>query len=63
MAGCPVKEGEGTPTFLCHGDFPGCGFYGFRFAEMLKTAGPVHLLHSLLDDQTGVDSLENMVSL
>jgi thioesterase domain-containing protein len=61
--GCVVKEGEGTPTFLCHGDFLGWGFYGFRFAEMLKTAGSVHLLHSLLDDQTGVDSIEKMVSL
>ncbi len=61
--GCVVKEGEGTPTFLCHGDFLGWGFYGFRFAGMLKTAGPVHLLHSLLDDQTGVDSIEKMVSL
>jgi acyl-CoA synthetase (AMP-forming)/AMP-acid ligase II/thioesterase domain-containing protein len=61
--GCAVKEGEGTPTFLCHGDFLGWGFYGFRFAEMLKTAGSVHLLHSLLDDQTGVDSIEKMVSL
>ena len=61
--GCLVKEGEGTPTFLCHGDFLGWGFYGFRFAEMLKTAGSVHLLHSLLDDQTGVDSIEKMVSL
>jgi acyl-CoA synthetase (AMP-forming)/AMP-acid ligase II/thioesterase domain-containing protein len=61
--GCAVKEGEGTPTFLCHGDFLGWGFYGFRFAEMLRTAGPVHLLHSLLDDRTGVDSIEKMVSL
>ena len=61
--GCAVKEGEGTPTFLCHGDFLGWGFYGFRLAEMLKTAGPVHLLHSLLDDRTGVDSIEKMVSL
>jgi thioesterase domain-containing protein len=61
--GCVVKEGEGTPTFLCHGDFLGWGFYGFRFAEMLRTDGPVHLLHSLLDDRTGVDSIEKMVSL
>ena len=61
--GCAVKEGEGTPIFLCHGDFLGWGFYGFRFAEMLKTAGPVHLLHSLLDDGTGVDSIEKMVAL
>jgi acyl-CoA synthetase (AMP-forming)/AMP-acid ligase II/thioesterase domain-containing protein len=61
--GCAVKEGEGTPTFLCHGDFLGWGFYGFRLAEMLRTAGPVHLLHSLLDDRTGVDSIEKMVSL
>jgi acyl-CoA synthetase (AMP-forming)/AMP-acid ligase II/thioesterase domain-containing protein len=61
--GCAVKGGEGTPTFLCHGDFLGWGFYGFRFAEMLRTAGPVHLLHSLLDDRTGVDSIRKMVTL
>jgi thioesterase domain-containing protein len=61
--GCAAKEGDGTPLFLCHGDFFGRGLYGFRLAEMLETDGPVHLLHSVLDDQTGVDSIEKMVSL
>jgi acyl-CoA synthetase (AMP-forming)/AMP-acid ligase II/thioesterase domain-containing protein len=61
--GCAVRDGEGTPFFLCHGDFLGWGFYGFRLVELLRTGGPVHLLHSILDGQTGVDSIEKMVSL
>ena len=57
-----AKEGGGAPLFLCHGDFDGWGLYGFRLARLLKREGPIHLLHSLLDDRRGIVSLEAMVS-
>ncbi|MBS0522362.1 MAG: AMP-binding protein [Proteobacteria bacterium] len=61
--GCVARDGDGIPLFLCHGDPFGRGLYGFRLAEMLETDGPVHLLHSFLEDRTGIDSIERMVSL
>jgi acyl carrier protein len=57
-----VKSGQGTPLFLCHGDFCGWGFYAFRLSEMLKGDGPVYLLHSLLDGTSGLESIEDMTS-
>jgi acyl-CoA synthetase (AMP-forming)/AMP-acid ligase II/thioesterase domain-containing protein/acyl carrier protein len=57
-----VKPGLGTPLFLCHGDFCGWGFYGFRLSEMLKDDGPVYLLHSLLDGSKGIETIEDMTS-
>jgi thioesterase domain-containing protein len=57
-----VKPGLGTPLFLCHGDFCGWGFYGFRLSEMLKGDGPVYLLHSLLDGSKGIETIEDMTS-
>ncbi len=56
-----VKAGEGMPLFLCHGDFCGWGFYGFRLAELLKGSGPVYLLHSMLDAAEGIETIEEMV--
>jgi acyl-CoA synthetase (AMP-forming)/AMP-acid ligase II/acyl carrier protein len=55
-----VKSGEGTPLFLCHGDLSGWGFYGVRLAELLKGDGPVYLLHSILDDAKGIETIEEM---
>lgn len=57
-----VRGGEGTPLFLCHGDFCGWGFYGFRLGEMLEGNGPVYLLHSLLDGAKGIETIEDMAS-
>lgn len=57
-----VRGGEGTPLFLCHGDFCGWGFYGFRLSEMLEGNGPVYLLHSLLDAAKGIETIEDMAS-
>ena len=56
-----VKPGQGTPLFLCHGDFCGWGFYAFRLAELLKGDGPVYLLHSLLDSTREMETIEDMV--
>jgi oxalate---CoA ligase len=55
-----VKSGQGTPLFLCHGDFCGWGFYAFRLAELLQGDGPVYLLHSVLDSTMGIDTIEEM---
>jgi acyl-CoA synthetase (AMP-forming)/AMP-acid ligase II/thioesterase domain-containing protein/acyl carrier protein len=55
-----VKSGQGTPLFLCHGDFGGWGFYAFRLSEKLKGDGPVYLLHSLLDTPEGIETIEEM---
>ena len=57
-----VRAGEGTPLFLCHGDFCGWGFYGFRLSEMLEGRGPVYLLHSLLDGAKGIETIEDLAS-
>jgi len=57
-----VRGGAGTPLFLCHGDFCGWGFYGFRLGEMLEGDGPVYLLHSLLDAAKGIETIEDMAS-
>src|SRR6266550_786501 len=56
-----VKSGRGTPLLLCHGDFCGWGFYGFRLAELLKDSGPVYLLHSVLDPAAGSETIEETV--
>ena len=56
-----VKSGQGAPLFLCHGDFCGWGFYGFRLARLLKGDGPVYLLHSVLDSAAGIETIEEMV--
>ncbi len=55
-----VKDGTGSPLFLCHGDFDGWGFYAFRLAELLNYPGPVFLIHSNLDETTGIDTIEEM---
>ncbi len=57
-----VRAGSGTPLFLCHGDFCGWGFYGFRLGELMKIDGPVYLLHSLLDHEPGVETIEDMAA-
>lgn len=55
-----VKDGRGTPLFLCHGDFDGWGLYARRLVELLRHDGPVYLLHSNLDNDAGVTSVEEM---
>ena len=55
-----VKDGAGSPLFLCHGDFDGWGFYAFRLAELLKYPGPIFLIHSNLDEAAGIDTIEEM---
>lgn len=57
-----VKEGPGTPLFICHGDFTSGGFYAFGLTELLKHDGPVYLLHSILDEAKGIVTVEEMVS-
>ena len=57
-----VRSGAGTPLFLCHGDFCGWGFYGFRLSEMLEGDGPVYLLHSLLDAAQGIETIEDLTA-
>ena len=56
-----VRSGQGTPLFLCHGDYTGWGFYAFRLAALLKGDGPVYLLHSMLDSTEGIETIEDMV--
>jgi acyl-CoA synthetase (AMP-forming)/AMP-acid ligase II/thioesterase domain-containing protein len=58
-----VKDGHGTPLFLCHGDFDGWGLYALRLVELLKHDGPVFLLHSNLNKQGGVTTIEEMARL
>jgi acyl-CoA synthetase (AMP-forming)/AMP-acid ligase II/acyl carrier protein len=55
-----VRSGHGTPLFLCHGDYCGWGFYAFRLSERLKGDGPVYLLHSVLDNANGIETIEEM---
>jgi acyl-CoA synthetase (AMP-forming)/AMP-acid ligase II/thioesterase domain-containing protein/acyl carrier protein len=55
-----VKDGIGSPLFLCHGDFDGWGFYAFRLAEFLNYPGPIYLIHSNLDEAAGIDTIEEM---
>ncbi len=55
-----AKGGQGTPLFLCHGDFDGWGLYALRLVELLKHDGPVFLLHSNLDRTAGVVTIEDM---
>ena len=55
-----VKEGAGVPLFLCHGDFDGWGLYALRLVELLRHDGPVYLLHSNLDRDAGVTTIEEM---
>jgi acyl-CoA synthetase (AMP-forming)/AMP-acid ligase II/acyl carrier protein len=55
-----VKDGTGSPLFLCHGDFDGWGFYAFRLAELLTYPGPVFLIHSNLDEAAGIGTIEEM---
>ena len=55
-----VRSGHGTPLFLCHGDYCGWGFYAFRLSERLKGDGPVYLLHSVLDNADGIETIEEM---
>lgn len=55
-----VKDGTGTPLFLCHGDYDGWGFYAFRLADLLKDKGAVYLLHSNLDPKRGVSTIQDM---
>ena len=57
-----VKDGEGRPLFICHGDFDGWGFYTLRLIDLLKHDGPIYLLHPNLDQQAGVDTIEAMAS-
>jgi acyl carrier protein len=57
-----VREGPGTPLFICHGDFTSGGFYAFGLTELLKHDGPVYLLHSILDEARGIVTVEEMVS-
>ncbi len=55
-----VKEGEGRPLFICHGDFDGWGFYALRLADLLKHDGPIYLLHPNFDPRAGADTMEAM---
>lgn len=55
-----VRSGNGTPLFLCHGDYCGWGFYAFRLSERLLGDGPVYLLHSLIDSAKGIETIEEM---
>jgi acyl-CoA synthetase (AMP-forming)/AMP-acid ligase II/acyl carrier protein len=56
-----ARSGQGTPLFLCHGDYTGWGFYAFRLAALLKGDGPVYLLHSMLDSTKAIETIEDMV--
>ncbi len=57
-----VKDGEGRPLFICHGDFDGWGFYALRLADLLKHDGPIYLLHPNFDRKASVDTMEAMAS-
>jgi acyl-CoA synthetase (AMP-forming)/AMP-acid ligase II/thioesterase domain-containing protein/acyl carrier protein len=55
-----VKDGEGRPLFICHGDFDGWGFYALRLVDLLKHDGPVYLLHPNFDRKAGIDTMQAM---
>lgn len=55
-----IRDGTGTPLFLCHGDYDGWGLYALRLVDLLKTDGPVYLLHSNLGRAPGIDTIEDM---
>lgn len=55
-----IKEGDGVPLFLWHGDFDGWGFYALRLSELLDYDGPVYLVHPTFDREAGIDSIEAM---
>lgn len=57
-----VKEGSGTPLFICHGDFTSGGLYAFRLVELLQHDGPTYLLHSILDEAKDITTIEEMVA-
>ena len=57
-----VKDGEGRPLFICHGDFDGWGLYALRLADRLKHDGPIYLLHPNFDQKAGIDTMEAMAS-
>ena len=57
-----VKDGEGRPLFICHGDFDGWGFYALRLADLLHHDGPIYLLHPNFDQKAGIDTMEAMAS-
>ena len=57
-----VRSGRGTPLFLCHGDFCGWVFYGFRLGELMKVDGPVYLLYSLLGHEPCLETIEDMAA-
>lgn len=57
-----VREGEGRPLFICHGDFDGWGYYALRLAGMLDHGGPIYMLHPNLDEAAGQDTFEAMAS-
>ena len=56
-----ARSGQGTPLFLWHGDCLGWGLYAFRLATLLKGHGPIYLLHSILDSNEGIKTIEDMV--
>lgn len=56
-----ARSGTGTPLFLWHGDCLGWGLYAFRLATMLDGDGPVYLLHSILDGDDRIETIEGMV--
>jgi len=55
-----VKDGSGPPLFLCHGDYDGWGLYAHRLVELLRSVGPVYLLHSNLQGAPGSGTIEAM---
>jgi thioesterase domain-containing protein len=56
-----ARSGTGAPLFLWHGDCLGWGLYAFRLATMLDGKGPVYLLHSILNGNEGIETIEGMV--
>ncbi|MFZ5781401.1 MAG: AMP-binding protein [Pseudomonadota bacterium] len=57
-----VREGEGRPLFICHGDFDGWGYYALRLAGLLDHDGPIYMLHPNLDEAAGRGTFQSMAS-
>ncbi|HKU95316.1 MAG TPA: AMP-binding protein [Vineibacter sp.] len=55
-----LRDGDGPPLFLFHGDYNGLGLYALRLVELLRGDAPVFLVHSNVDKASGGATIEEM---
>jgi oxalate---CoA ligase len=58
-----TRGGTGTPFVFCHGDVTTRGFYALKLAALLKSDGPVYLVHPRRDvNKTSELAIEDMAA-